>query len=298
MTSPYELKTMSWDLSPSGLLVVTMNNPTALNPMTFRWAAEMFFVLEHAERLSEVKVVVLTGSGRAFSAGASSEMLAMIAKGSEMTPNDYKKALGSELYEIQRGYDIHDKGQAKDFFPDIALEGLALRFLKFPKILIAAVNGLAVGGGANIPLLLADITFTCSDSKFIYPFAQRGVPPELGSSLLLPFLIGLQNSKKFMLLGEEFGGQEAERLGLVYKHISENGDTFLKQVISFGEKLAKDPILPGRMLVKKSINDRTLRMLDGVMRKENMEFVSSTNTPYFKTVTQELLKKLGKTSKL
>lgn len=290
----YLLTTMSWDLKPDGVLLITFTSPVALNPMTFAWVSEIFFCLEHAERLKEVKVVVLTGSGRAFSAGASVEMLKVLSRGDKLVPDDYVQAMGQNIFSLQKGYDHFGKGQASHF-PDIALHGLTRRFLSFPKILVCAINGLAVGGAANISLLLADFTFTCPSSKFMYPFANRGVPPELSSSVTLAATIGLPQAKRLLMLGDTFDGQECQRLGLTYRHVSNDAD-LLPEAMSFASKQANDPTLPGKELVKQSLNRRVLESLAAlqVCEKENLEFVASTKTNYFRAVTFALLKKFAK----
>ena len=81
VVEPYELTTMSWNLNENGVLLLQFTVPAALNPLTFIWVAEIYFCLEHAERLNDVKVVVLTGSWRSFSAGSSVELLSWLRKG-------------------------------------------------------------------------------------------------------------------------------------------------------------------------------------------------------------------------
>ena len=285
---------MTWDLKADGVLLITFNAPVALNPMTFAWVSEIFFSLEHAERRKDVKVVVLTGTGRAFSAGASVEMLKVLSKGGNLAPDDYAKAMGQNIFSLQRGYDHFGKGQASHF-PDIALHGLTKRFLNFPKILICAVNGLAVGGAANISLLLTDFTFTCPSTRFMYPFANRGVPPELSSSVTLAAAVGLPQAKRLLILGDAFDGLECQKLGLTFRHVNSDAD-LLTEAIAFASKLATDATLPGKELVKQSLNRRVIENLDSlkVCEKENLEFVTSTKTDYFRSVTFALLKKFAK----
>ena len=77
-----------------------------------------------------------------------------------------------------------------------------IAFWDFPKPLIMAVNGLAVGGGANIALANhADLVVCSSKARFKYPFSTLGLTPELGSSMLIPFVVGMAKAKEIMMLG-------------------------------------------------------------------------------------------------
>ena len=95
------------------------------------------------------------------------------------------------------------------------------------------------------------------------------------------------------MLGEYFGGEVALSLGLVFKHIHSDSD-LLPLTLAFASSLATDPALPGRVLVKKSLNSRILEKLkkNKICEKENEEFIESTKSAYFKSVTFALLNKM------
>merc|ERR1711865_1055262 len=99
---------------------------------------------------------------------------------------------------------------------DIALKCLTLAFWDFPKVSICAVNGLAVGGGANMALSNYHDYVVCSEkARFLWPFSKLNITPELGSTLVMPIILGFARAKKLLMENEWVSAQEAERLGLV-----------------------------------------------------------------------------------
>merc|ERR1712151_1157197 len=96
---------------------------------------------------------------------------------------------------LARGMSWEGRGRGREFWVN-----LCLAFWDFPKISIAAVNGLAVGGGANMALCnFHDFVFCSEAAKFRYPFVSLGATPELSSSLLLPYLVGYVRAKELLL---------------------------------------------------------------------------------------------------
>ena len=291
VTLPYTLTAMGFTIPSPSVYVLQFTSPANLNPMTFKWVSELFFCLEYFERLCDCKVLVLTGSGRAFSSGADAGMLEVLAKGASISPADYVKHLGQEVFDRQSGYDLFGKGQVG--FPDISCIGLTRRLLNFSKISISAVNGFAVGGAANISMLLTDYCFCCPASFFRYPFSDRGVPPELGSSLLLPLAVGAARAKHFLVKGERITAQTALSLGLVHR-VVQTEEALVAEAVEFAAEFASARNYPGRRLGKKSVNDSVLALLEvsDTLGRENRLFLKSTNTPYFQTVTTLLLSKI------
>jgi len=93
---------------------------------------------------------------------------------------------------------------------------LPFRFWDFPKPSIVAVNGLAVGGAANICLANChDLILASEEAKFMYPFAKLGITPEMGSSFLMPLLVGPTKAKRMMMLGEWLSAKDALDMNLV-----------------------------------------------------------------------------------
>lgn len=165
---------------------LTLNRPEALNAFNEALYDATADALLAAAADPEVAVVVITGAGRAFSAG-------------------------TDLTEMQARIADPDFVPGRHGFP-----GLIDALSAFPKPLICAVNGLGVGIGATI-LGYADLAFMSSTAKLKCPFTSLGVAPEAASSYLLPQLIGKQNAAWLLMSSEWVDADEALRMGLVWK---------------------------------------------------------------------------------
>ena len=165
---------------------LTLNRPEALNAFNEALYDATADALNAAADDPEVAVVVITGTGRAFSAG-------------------------QDLTEMQAR--ITDPGFApgRHGFP-----GLIDALSRFPKPLICAVNGLGLGIGATI-LGFADLAFMSTAARLKCPFTSLGVAPEAASSYLLPNLVGRQNAAWLLMSSEWVDADEALRMGLVWK---------------------------------------------------------------------------------
>lgn len=165
---------------------LTLNRPDALNAFNEALYDATAEALHAAAADSDVAVVVITGAGRAFSAG-------------------------QDLTEMQAR--ITDPG----FTPGRhGFGGLVDALAAFPKPLICAVNGIGLGIGTTI-LGYADLAFMSSTARLKCPFTSLGVAPEAASSFLLPQLIGRQNAAWLLMSSEWVDAAEALRMGLVWK---------------------------------------------------------------------------------
>jgi enoyl-CoA hydratase/carnithine racemase len=165
---------------------LTLNRPEALNAFNEALYDATAVALNEAAEDPEVAVVLITGEGRAFSAG-------------------------TDLAEMQAR--ITDP----DFAPgEYGFMGLVDALAAFPKPLICAVNGLGLGIGTTI-LGFADLAFMATTAKLKCPFTSLGVAPEAASSYLLPQLIGRQNAAWLLMSSEWVSAEEALRMGLVWK---------------------------------------------------------------------------------
>jgi enoyl-CoA hydratase/carnithine racemase len=100
---------------------------------------------------------------------------------------------------------------------DIAQKKLCLKFWEFSKPVIAAINGMAIGGGVTMPLACADLIYMSEDAWFGFFFSRRGIIPEFGATFVLPFLIGFQKAKEICYFGRKVSAQEAYKLGICNK---------------------------------------------------------------------------------
>jgi len=252
----YELQAIHFSLDEgTGVATCTLNQPQLLNALTANQQWEFMLILRHAMVNDAVRALLWTGRGRAFNSGADFSGKA----GGPALPQNVMD------WFIKQGY---SPGFSSPEAPDTALKCLTLAFWDFAKPSVIAINGLAVGGGANIALAnYHDIVLASSNAWFKYPFPDLGLTPELGSSYLMPYMVGMTRTKKLMMVGEKFTAEEAKEMGLVLEvHSPEN---LMVRAREYAEKLAaKDQkaLMSNKML----INSHMRKDMDAVMDAENV----------------------------
>ncbi|MFQ5668059.1 MAG: enoyl-CoA hydratase/isomerase family protein [Candidatus Binatia bacterium] len=178
-----------------GIGTVTLNRPQRLNAWTPAMGAEMADAFRDIDRDPAVRVAVLTGAGRAFCAGADLDFFAA------------QVAAGGGTRAGEAGTSPTAPGPARvEEFP------MLMRSLSKP--IIAAINGYALGVGCTMTLL-CDIRVAAEEAKLGFLFPRMGVMAELGSTFLLPRLIGLGRACEFMFTGKQYPAVDCERAGLV-----------------------------------------------------------------------------------
>jgi len=168
-----------------GVAWVTINRPEVLNALARLTWRELVEAMDLADKDDEVHVVIITGAGRAFCAGDDINDLAT----------------------------IKDAFDAKAYFKEIA--GAIRKVEEFSKPIIAAVNGLAYGGGCEITMV-CDIAIASENARFAQPEGKIGAWPPL-AAVRLPSIIGKAKAMEIMLTGEPIDAKEAERIGLINK---------------------------------------------------------------------------------
>jgi enoyl-CoA hydratase/carnithine racemase len=217
---------------------LTLNRPEALNAFNEALYQATAEALTVAANDPEVAVVLLTGAGRAFSAG-------------------------NDLKEMQaRITDPQLAGQGSHF--TAMIDALS----RFPKPLICAVNGVGVGIGTTI-LGYADLAFMSSTARLKCPFTSLGVAPEAASSYLLPQLMGRQNAAWLLMSSEWVTADEALRMGLVWK-VCEPSE-LIDDARRHAEVLASRPI-SSLMAVKQTIVEPTRSEIAAATTRENAHF--------------------------
>ena len=195
-----ELKATRYEVG-DGVGVVTLSRPDRLNAWTSRMEQELRWAMATADDDPDVRVLVLTGAGRGFCAGADSQALDGLAGGAR-----YGEVLGrppSDIPEVTPG-----SGVRPDFEHGFSwLLGLC-------KPVIAAVNGAAAGVGFVL-MCFADIRFAAAGAKLTTSFARLGLPAEHGVSWLLPRLVGAGRAADMLFSSRVVLAEEAERWGLV-----------------------------------------------------------------------------------
>jgi 2-(1,2-epoxy-1,2-dihydrophenyl)acetyl-CoA isomerase len=186
---------------------LTLNRPDKLNAFTREMHAELRAALEAADADARCRVVVLTGAGRAFSAG---QDLAEAIGGSD--------APGEIENRLETWYN-----------PLIRL------ITSLEKPVIAAVNGIAAGAGANIALA-CDLVLAARSASFLQAFARIGLVPDAGGTYFLPRLVGAQRARGLALLAEPLSAEKAEAWGLIWKVVDD--DRLAHEVSAVAGKLA------------------------------------------------------------
>ena len=195
------------------VLTLTLNRPERLNALAGDMRTRLREYLEEAERDPEVRVVVITGAGRAFCAGGDvKDMNERLTSGAP-----YRNPLPPAL-------------------PDWAHVVLQIR--RMPKPVIASVNGVAAGGGANLALA-CDMRIASERAWFVQSFAKRGLHPDWGGSYLLPRLVGTARACELIFSADRVEAAEALRLGLVNKLVPH--DELPAATAAFAQKFAGGP---------------------------------------------------------
>jgi enoyl-CoA hydratase/carnithine racemase len=216
---------------------ITLNRPDRLNAYTGAMAASIKQAMARANADSEVRVIVLTGAGRGFCAGADMDVLSGV---SSAGGTGHGQREGSDdQFTATLGPDVGAE------FADAERFGY---FAKTRKPIIAAINGPVAGIGL-VMVLYADLRFAADNAVFTTSFAQRGLVAEHGISWLLPRLVGQANALDLLLSARKLRADEAERIGLVNKVFAADG--FLDNVYAYARLLA-ETVSPRSMAVMKA----------------------------------------------
>lgn len=213
------METIRFDIQ-NGIAKITLNRPAVFNSFNKKMALEVQQALDKCGTDSEIRCVILTGEGKAFCAGQDLK---------EVTDPD-----GPPLTSIVRDH----------YNPIIE----KIRNLEKP--VVAAVNGVAAGAGANIALA-CDIVIAVQSASFIQAFSKIGLIPDSGGTFFLPRLVGFQRASALMMLGDKIKADEAQKMGMIYSSVEE--DKFQTEVSTVSEKLAKMPTI-GLAYTKKALN--------------------------------------------
>ena len=212
------------------ICVLTLNRPDRLNALTVDVAQE-FKVAVHEALERGARVIILTGAGRAFSAGG-------------------------DLREMQEM--ASREGRVEAFFdePLQILNESILLIRQTPVPFIAAVNGVASGGGCNLALA-CDLVVAAESAKFNQAFIKIGLVPDCGGTFILPRLVGWKRATEMMFTGELITAQRAADMGMI-NSVAADGE-LMSQVMAMAEKLAHAPTAAigqiKRLMEASAVND-------------------------------------------
>ncbi len=207
-----------------GVARLTLNRPERLNSINAQMHEELRHALAALESDRDARVLVLSGAGRAFCAGQD-------LGDRTVAPGGAAVDLGES---IERNY-----------------KPLILTLRRLPMPVIAAVNGVAAGAGANIALA-CDLVLAAHSASFVQAFARIGLVPDSGGTWFLPRLVGPARALGLALLGEKLPAIEAAQWGLIWRCIDD--DDFAAEVDSLAGRLAEAPTLALRR-IKQAIAD-------------------------------------------
>ena len=193
-TSLPTFETLLYDVQ-DGIATVTLHRPEKMNAFTTQMRDDLVAVFDETDKNDDVRVVIITGAGKAFCAGA-------------------ELSAGGKTFDYDsRGESARDKYKVNGIYRDGG--GIAtLRIFKSLKPVIGAINGAAVGIGMTMQLPM-DIRLASTDARFGFVFARRGIVPEAASSWFLSRVVGMQTALEWCYTGRVFNAQEALERGLV-----------------------------------------------------------------------------------
>lgn len=241
----------------NGIMTITLNRPEVFNSFNRSMALKLQEALDECASNSNVRAIVLTGAGKAFCAGQD------LAEATD--PN------GPALQQIV----------GEHYNPII----LKLRYIEKP--IIAAVNGVAAGAGANIALA-CDIVIAKESASFIQAFSKIGLIPDSGGTFILPRLIGIQKATALMLTGEKVGAQAAEQMNMIYKAVAD--EEFDQFIADFSQQIAQMPTI-GLGLTKKALNAALNNDLQNQLQLEETLQTQAGKTNDFKEGVAAFLEK-------
>ena len=214
---------------------ITLNRPDVFNSFNREMALSLQSILDDCEHNNDVRSIVITGNGKAFCAG-----------------QDLKEVTNPEL---NPGF---KKILEEHYNPIIT------RIRAINKPVIAAVNGVAAGAGANIALS-CDLVVASNKASFIQAFSKIGLIPDSGGTFFLPRLIGFQKATALIMLGDKVTAEEAEELGMIFKVIS--SESFNEEVEKLAVKLANMPT-KALGLIKELLNKSITNTLEQQLELE------------------------------
>jgi len=206
------------------VLTITLNRPDRLNALTRELEDELFQAMRTADADDEVRVIILTGAGKGFCAGADLEALGWISEldWSQVNTEDLRQKLMPSRRLPQGSADFQ---RTYSYFPAVR------------KPIIAAINGVAVGLGFVLPLY-CDLRIAADTARFGTAFAQRGLIAEHGVSWMLPRLVGMGHATDLLYSARLIKADEALSMGLVNRIVA--ADALMSEVRAYAEHLAKN----------------------------------------------------------
>jgi 2-(1,2-epoxy-1,2-dihydrophenyl)acetyl-CoA isomerase len=239
------------------IAIITFNRPDKYNAFNREMALEFQEKLDECKTSKNIRAIYITGAGNAFCSGQDLDEV--------VDPN------GPDVTSIL----------SQHYNPIIK------RIRKLEKPVVAAVNGVSAGAGANIALC-CDIVVASQSSSFIQAFSKIGLIPDSGGTYFLPRLIGWQKASALFLLGEKISAQEAERMGMIYKVFPD--ESFAAESLKIASTLAQ---MPTKALgyTKLALNNSLINNYEDQLHDEELLQERAGKTEDYKEGVQAFLEK-------
>jgi 2-(1,2-epoxy-1,2-dihydrophenyl)acetyl-CoA isomerase len=229
-----------------GVATLTLNRPDALNALHADMIDEMIDAIEQLADARTARVLVLTGAGRAFSAGA------------DLTPPPGGSSGNNAIHETH-------------------YNRLLTRLVELTCPVIASVNGPAVGAGCALALL-SDFVIADRSTYFLQAFVNIGLVPDFGATWLLPRLIGPARATEMLVLGEKVPAERAEQWGLIYQVVE--GADLAAQTRAFAQRLASGPTLAYGMIRQGILYGLEHSLMDTVALERRNQLLASRSRDF------------------
>lgn len=241
----------------NGVATLTFNRPDKYNSFNQELAFSVQKALDDCKNDDEVRVIVLKGEGKAFCAGQD------LVEATDPNGPPLKNIVGDHYNPI------------------------VTRLRTIEKPIIAAVNGVAAGAGANIALA-CDIVVAKKSASFIQAFSAIGLIPDSGGTYFLPRLVGAQKALALMLTGDKVMAEEAEAMNMIYKAVED--DEFEAYIAGMATKMANMPT-KGYGLTKRAVNESFNNTLKEQLDLEEELQAIAGSTEDFKEGTMAFIEK-------
>lgn len=227
----------------NNVAIITFNREYKLNAINGKMFDEIYEALDEIANNKEIRSAVITGKGRAFSTGGDFDQAS--------------QGMAGDVDNVEDG----GKMQSGELEIDVSQKRTVLKLQRTPKPVIAAINGMALGGGLNIALN-CDLIYAADNAELGTFFMKRAIIPEMSSTYILPRIVGIHKAKELIFFGDRFSAQEALKLGLINGVFPAN--EFMDRVMEVAEKLAKGPTYSiglAKIVINKLLEDKTIQAL-------------------------------------
>jgi len=253
---------------------ITLNRPDKLNAWTAVMESEVRAAMGEAERDNDIRVIILTGAGRGFCAGADISLLSSVAK---QGLDKRRRAQALKNTNVRKLKGVRPDFQRKySYFPAVS------------KPVIAAINGPVVGLGLVISLY-CDLRFASDAARFGTAFARRGLIAEYGMAWMLPRLVGVPNALDLLFSARMIDAAEALRMGLVNQVYPQ--DVFADKVRAYAHDLASGVSPRSMRVIKRQVYDAMFQTLGETFEISEREMIASLLSEDFKEGVAHFLEK-------